>query len=224
MRRVKESLAGIARQVSEMAAESTEVLEGAGQEDSFLGEMSHGFASIRAAMAEYAEARYALSSVADTVAEGVQNMAGFVSTIEEIGTRMQRIALNANIKAIRIGEAGIPLGAVADCIQRLAADSTAQTEIAAEGIRSVTHGSNLLVAELGESGVDLVSDLEQVMATFHTADAETRRRLGQIGGNGRSLSEKLHKLQEPSRPIGCCRKRSTVRARSSSGSRRKRNG
>ena len=193
--RARESLAGIARHVSEMAAESTGVLEGgSGTADSFLGEMQHGFAGIRAAITEYAEARFTLSTVAATVAEGVRDMAGFVGAIDEIGTRMQRIALNANIKAIRIGEPGIALGAVADGIQRLAADSNAQTGAVAEGIGLVTEGSERLAGNLGDTGADLVEALDRIMAAFQEADAETRRWLERIGEQGRAVSRELDGL------------------------------
>jgi hypothetical protein len=193
--RVRESLAGISRNVSGMAAEGTDVLGGeAEKEDSFLAEMEQGLAGIRAALAECAESRHGLSTVAETVADGVQKMAEFVETIEEIGLRMQRIALNANIKAIQIGEQGTALGAVADAIQRLAADSTDQTQVVALGIREVADGSGRLSAELMEFGEDLPRKLEQVIAAFHAADEENRRRLTEIGETGRSFSGELETL------------------------------
>lgn len=192
---VRESLAGISRNVSGMAAEGMDVLGGgAGKEDSFLAEMEQGFAGIRETLAECAESRYALSTVAETVADGVRRMSEFVETIEEIGLRMQRIALNANIKAIRIGEEGAALGAVADAIQRLAADSTDQTQVVALGIREVAEGSGRLSAELMESGGDLPRKLEQVIAAFHAADEENRRRLKEIDETGRSFSVELETL------------------------------
>ena len=192
---VRESLSGISRNVSGMAAESAEVLgSAAGREDSFLAEMEQGFAGIRVALTEYAESRYALSTVAETVADSVRKMSEFVATIEDIGYRMQRIALNANIRAIRIGEQGSALGAVADAIQRLAADSTDQTEVVALGIREVADGSGRLSAELMESGEQLARELEQVIAAFHAADAENRRRLAEIAETGRSFSQELENL------------------------------
>jgi methyl-accepting chemotaxis protein len=195
VRSVRESLAAISRNVAGMAAESTDLLAcGGGKEDSFLAEMESGFAGIRTALEEYAESRYALSKVAETVAAGVRSISEFVETIEEIGIRMQRIALNANIKAIRIGEQGSALGTVADAIQRLAADSTEQTAVVALGIREVANGSGRLSAELMQSGEDLTLELEQVIAVFHTADEENRRRLTKIGATGRAFSQELESL------------------------------
>jgi methyl-accepting chemotaxis protein len=121
-------------------------------------------------------------------------MAGFVEAIEEIGLRMQRIALNANIKAISIGEQGSALGAVADAIQRLAADSTDQTGVVANAIRHVAQASERLSAELMESAEDLIGELERVMDVFHMADNESGRRLRDIGECGRSFSQEMERL------------------------------
>ena len=101
VRAVRESLAGISRNVSGNGAKARGAGQRRGDDGLFLAEMEQGFAGIRAALAEYAESRYALSIVAETVADGVRKMSEFVATIEEIGFRMQRIALNANIKAIQ---------------------------------------------------------------------------------------------------------------------------
>jgi methyl-accepting chemotaxis protein len=192
--RVKECLGGIAGNVLQMAEQTSSVLAG-GQDSTFLSEMEHGFGGIRAALSECADSRYCLSKVAETVAQGVKEMAGFVAAIEEIGFRMQRIALNANIKAIRIGEQGSALGAVANAIQRLAAESTCQTEVVAQGIRAVAIGSNRLSAELMDCGEGLTGELERVIAAFHTADGENRERLQEIGECGRSFSQELETLR-----------------------------
>jgi hypothetical protein len=190
--RVRVGLAGISRQASAMAAESIDVLGGAaGSGDSFLGEMEQGFAGIRNALAAYGESRYALATVAETVALETRNMNGFVETIEEIGIRMQRIAINANVKAIRIGSQGIALGAVADGIQRMAVESTARTAEVAEGIREVAAGSERLSTELTACDADLAAELEDVNGTFHAADTETRTRLAEISGLVRSLAQEL---------------------------------
>ena len=192
--RVRESLAGISRNVSGMAAESTEVLGGGregrlvpGRDGTGLRRYSHGAGGVRGIAVR------ALHGGGDGGARCAE-MSEFVDTIEEIGFRMQRIALNANIKAIRIGEQGSALGAVADAIQRLAADSTDQTQVVARGIREVADGSGRLSAELMESGEELTRELEQVIAAFHAADEENRRRLAEIGETGRSFSQELETL------------------------------
>jgi len=192
--RVRQSLEGIAGHVSGMAEEIARLLAGS-KESSLLGEMGKGFAGIRATLGQYAESRYALAGVAETVAKGVQEMAGFVDTIEEIGLRMQRIALNANVKAVQMGPDGTALGAVADGIQRLAADSSGQTEAVARGIRGVADRSGHLSEELAESSQDLAGELEQTVAVFQAADGECGRRLDEIAGLGRSLAGELETLR-----------------------------
>jgi methyl-accepting chemotaxis protein len=201
VQQARESLAAVARNVLKTAEEAAAVTAGE-QEDTFLGEMEQGFAGIRNALAECAESRYSLSTVADAVAGGVQEMSGYVAAIEEIGIRMQRIALNANIKAIRIGDQGSALGAVADAIQRLAAESTGQTEIVSQGIRAVAEGSDRLSTHLMESGADLTAALEHVITAFHAADDENRERLAAIGSSGKSFSEELDALSAGIRADG----------------------
>jgi len=95
-----------------------------------------------------------------------------------------------------MGGNGIALGAVADGIQRLATDSAAQTEAVAQGIREVADRSGALSAELAASSEDLIGELEQMMAAYHAADAESRQRLVQVDELGRGLARELETLQQ----------------------------
>jgi methyl-accepting chemotaxis protein len=192
---VKDSLMRISRNVLQMAEQTTSLLAGAGgRAGTFLGEMEQEFGGIRAALAECAESRHSLRMIAGTVAEGVREMSVFVAAIEEIGLRMQRIALNANIKAISIGAEGTALGAVADAIQRLAAESTNQTGVVTAGIGEIARGSERLTAGMSEASEDLTSELERVIAVFHEADRDNGLGLAQIGESGRSFSAELDAL------------------------------
>jgi methyl-accepting chemotaxis protein len=191
---VKESLARIASSVRQMSEQASAVMAGGG-DGTFLGEMEQGFAGIRTALAECAESRHSLGMVANAVADEVREMSGFLAAIEEIGIRMQRIALNANVKAILMGEQGCALGAVADAIQRLAAESSSQTEAVWQGIRAVAESSERMRAELLESGADLAAELERVIQAFHRADRDNVGRLAEIGETRRSFSADLDALR-----------------------------
>jgi methyl-accepting chemotaxis protein len=201
--RIRESLGGIARHVSGMEEEISGLMGSAGEgNSSALNEMEQGFAGIRTALGGYAESRFALSTVADTVAEGVREMTGFVDTIEEIGLRMQRVALNANVKAIQIGENGAALGAVADGIQRLAADSTRQTEAASSGIGEVRDQSRNFSAEMAQSSQDFAGEMERTIAIFRSADERSGQLLPEVGTLSRRLANELEKVRNSIRADG----------------------
>ncbi len=193
---VRDNLGAMARHVSGMAEEVGGLLGSAdGCERSLLGEMEHGFAGIRAALDEYAESRYALSTVAETVASGVEEMTGFIDMIDEISVRMQRVALNANIKAIQIGENGLALGAVADGIQRLAADSSGQTDAVGRGIRAVRDRSGSFCAEMQDPTQNFSAEMERIIAVFRAADTQSGCLLPEIDELGRALARELEEVR-----------------------------
>ena len=92
-------------------------------------------------MGEYAESRYALPTVAETVADGVRRMVGFVDTIEEIGLRMQRVALNANHESHSDRRAGVALGSVAVGDSAAGGRFDRQTQVVARASGSVADRS-----------------------------------------------------------------------------------
>ncbi len=66
-----------------------------------------------------------MSTVADTIAD----LSGFVDEIDEIGTEVELIALNASVKAARTGSEGAALGVLAESIQKLSIDAKNQTAL-----------------------------------------------------------------------------------------------
>ena len=61
----------------------------------------------------------------------MRELATIVTTIREIASRVNLLALNAEIEAARAGDAGRGFGVVASEVKRLAADTRAATERAA---------------------------------------------------------------------------------------------
>ena len=121
-------------------------------------------------------------------------MSEFVATIEEIGIRMQRIALNANIKAIRIGEQGSRARSGRGRDSAAGGRFHEQTEVVALGIREVADG--IREAFGGTDGIGRGSD-----AGAGAGDCGVPYgRCGEpaaAGGdarNGRSFSQELENL------------------------------
>ena len=82
-----------------------------------------------------------------------------VNAIRAVEIGIQRIALNATIRASHLGATGDALNVIAEEMQRLAVNSNAQTETAAASLDSMREASSRVSGEIGgERGVDDADD------------------------------------------------------------------
>jgi methyl-accepting chemotaxis protein len=110
-----------------------------------------------------------LSKVADTM----QEVSGFVTDIEEIGTEIDLIALNAQVKAAHTGQEGAALGVLAEAIKRLSVDAISQTELVSQTLQQINQSTGHLFHEateetehLGEQIVAMEEELTAILTSL----------------------------------------------------------
>ncbi|MDD5286249.1 MAG: methyl-accepting chemotaxis protein [Desulfuromonadaceae bacterium] len=139
VRIIVDSLRDVAHKQSVMAAETRNV---AGVADSsgtsFVDVMSHGMTDITAALTSCASADREMSDTMKKVAQTIGEIAAFVTDIEEIGSEIDLIAMNAQVKAAHTGPEGAALGVLAEAIKRLSFETVRQTDSVAETLKNIT--------------------------------------------------------------------------------------
>jgi len=93
------------------------------QDGSFIAEIKQDVVSISTALDEYGKARGQVSAAMKAVAGTLASVSRFISDIDGISLQIERIALNAQIKAAHIGAEGAPLGKLAVAIQELSCET-----------------------------------------------------------------------------------------------------
>ncbi len=99
------------------------------------------------------------SSSIKNVIEIIDELAGFVNEIDGIGSEIELISLNANIKAAHTGREGAALGILAEATQRLSSDSRVQTGSVIEKLIRVKEISNGLYTVNDSREEDILQNL-----------------------------------------------------------------
>ena len=139
---IVDNLREVARKQSVIAQETITVTGATDSNgSSFVDVMSQGMADITAVLTSCAQADRNMSATMKMVAQTIDEIAAFVTDIEAIGSEIDLIALNSQVKAALTGSEGAALGVLAEAIKRLSDEAVRQTDSVAEiltGIHAVT--------------------------------------------------------------------------------------
>lgn len=169
---IKDNLRSVAARESEMARDIRALTGVAGNSgNSFLGEMKKSLSIITGELANSTEEYRKLSATLISIGDTVGEISKFVSDIEEIGTEIELIALNAQIKAAHTGEEGKALGVLAEEIQRLSVDARALTDSVSQTLKMITAATDELLAETGSESALIENEGEEMIREIlHVTD------------------------------------------------------
>jgi methyl-accepting chemotaxis protein len=140
--RIKEALEGVASRLSDMSNEAVRLIRVAGmKETSFLSEMNHSLSLITVSFAENEETDRQLAQAVSSVAGTIEELSAFVSDIEEIGSEIEVIARNAQVKAAHRAKDGGALGVLAGAIKNLSDSAGSQALIMIDTLRGIGHAA-----------------------------------------------------------------------------------
>lgn len=174
-----------------------------GSGETVLSGIELGLRSIASSLEESAGARRKLSEATQSVAVGVEDMGTLVNDIEEIGSEVELIALNARVKAAHTGDDGAALGVLAESIQGLSMDARNQTAKVSDAFRRILSAAGELRAgiassnagEAAESGLGgIVGDLERLLGALHSMGAGVESLLARMDGPARALAGDIDAL------------------------------
>ena len=174
--RLDHDLEAIGSSVGDLAAACQSLMGITGDEEkSFFLQMENYclaiIESVRRCGAESTEIR----AMAAELAEIIVHMRQSVDKIRALEIQIQRIAINANIRAAHIGEAGNALNIIAEAMQRVLLDSTVNTEDAAQALDSMSGAANCIAANSpGESATASELNSHAVLEEMLGAVAELR--------------------------------------------------
>lgn len=157
---IVENLKGVAGYVSDIFNDTMCLLShGDSAGSGSLSSVKDDLLSVLAGLNKNDEISVELSKSIKEVIYIVEDLAKFVSEIEEIGTEIEIIALNARIKAAHTGLNGLALGVLAEEIQKLSIDAKLQTV-------SVTQ----ILNEIGEISKNLKMGVESTSKAAETTE------------------------------------------------------
>jgi methyl-accepting chemotaxis protein len=198
---ILDNLSTLADLVAEMAQETSK-MAGAADEtgQSFLTGVEAGFSLVTSALKTYGEADRELSFAMGSAGGMLGEMLAHTGSIEAIGEKIKLIALNATVKACRIGDEGATLGVLAGAIHQLSVETRQRTENASEALRSITSASESLCAGVNADETDKGGELAFVgealrtqLQTLQDVNQRIVSLLTRTNLDGCSLSEDIRK-------------------------------
>lgn len=194
---IVENLRGVACQQTSMARE-TLALAGVADSggSSFVDDLKQGMSSITSVLVSCAGSDREITTTMRSVASTIQQITGFVEDIEYIGSEIDLIALNSQVKAAHTGREGAALGVLAEAIKRLSDEAVRQTEAVTATLTVIHATTEHLTAEAieDESGTggliaSMEDELSGIIRTLEVMNDDLFGLLSTLGENVRSLTE-----------------------------------
>jgi methyl-accepting chemotaxis protein len=201
---VAHNLDDIAMHVLEMAGESRK-LSGLSEDEknSFFLQMEQGCATILASLSRCADAEAATQVTGGGLGETIGRMHGAIEEIRAIEIQMQRMALNASIRAAHIGASGDALSVLAGSMQQRALESRQRSESLLETLGSMSETATRLSRQGGSASASEDSnpdrcfeELRVAVEDLHSSSERSFAQIGQIIACGARLREDLSATRE----------------------------
>ncbi len=201
VRTILDNLRDVASKQSLMAYETRNV---AGVADSsgtsFVDVMSRGMTDITAALASCASADRDMSETMKKVALTIGEIATFVTDIEAIGSEIDLIALNAQIKAAHTGPEGAALGVLAEAIKRLSDEAVRQTDSVAATLKNINNATEHLSLDaeneeeqLGSRVAGMQEEVSEILRALSGMNTDLFAVLSDLSGCVASLTDDVEK-------------------------------
>lgn len=198
---IQSNLGRIAGQVEQMS-EQTQALAGSfeNEQASYFVDVEHGCSAILGGIRICSQARTRIESAAGALSETIGQVRAIVEDLQGIDIQMQRLSLNAIIRAVHIGDAGSALGVVAGAMQRLAGDSSARSGEAVALIEAMHAGAARLTAGSRQDAAtqqDLfLEQMRVAIETLHSASERSFARIQTVQELGSRLCQDLVTTRE----------------------------
>ncbi|SPF38964.1 hypothetical protein SBA4_2270013 [Candidatus Sulfopaludibacter sp. SbA4] len=190
--RIERDLESIAVRVRAMA-EDVRSLMGMTEDDqsSFFLQMEASFTAILDGLEASTAAQAEMRSTAAGLEETIAGMRQSVEQIRGVEIQIQRIAINATIRAAHLGDAGSALDVIAGEMQRLAFDSNRNTEDVAGALDAMSEAARRASAGSRTEASDPVGEMRAALLELHSSSESSFSRISQIATLGSRLAEDI---------------------------------
>jgi len=174
---LKSGLNEIARNV-QLTQDSLEELTGARNDERILSRIEESIQEVISSMHSFTAQGARIGDVMGSVAQTVKEIGSFLYNIEEIGSEIELIAINASVKAAHTGDKGKALGVLASACQQLSQNARTLTDSVSEVLRKTSHAAEVLdvsaLSFLDSSQIDLlVERLHAMISGIKAIDDQT---------------------------------------------------
>ncbi|MBI2418851.1 MAG: methyl-accepting chemotaxis protein [Ignavibacteriales bacterium] len=144
----------ISKSAGDILETAMKLSEEFGKSGTSFGNIETDLLDILKALMKNSEISWRLLDSTKSVISTIEELTSSIQQIEEIGTEIELIALNARVRAAHTGANGASLGVLAEAIQKLSVDAKKQTEMSTGLLTAIGSISNTLEMELDKFSED----------------------------------------------------------------------
>ncbi|MGD0437579.1 MAG: hypothetical protein ABSB86_14050, partial [Bryobacteraceae bacterium] len=201
--RIERNLESIAERVRTMAEASTALIgSSTGERDSFFLQMEGRFTAILQLVATCDAAEAETQAGLASLQAAIERMRESVQEIRQVEIRIHRIAINATIRAVQIGDAGNALNVLAEVMHRLTRDTnvaTGQVESALDAItdtaRCLSEDSGWTASTESSSTANTSREMGTTISELHASSESSFSRLNQITVLSARLGDEIQSVR-----------------------------
>ncbi|MFO7727058.1 MAG: methyl-accepting chemotaxis protein [Desulfonatronovibrio sp.] len=173
--------------------------KGEDEQQNVLGKIGEKISQVKSSIESFAGQSREIGDIMTTVGGSVSQMSSFVNDIEEVGSEIELIALNASVRAAHTGSEGMALGVVAVAIQQLSGNAREKTGAVTSTLNKISEDAGTL-QELTSKAVDfsgfetLSLKIDKTLEELGSLQTETEEKLGSILNQGSDLAGSIRFL------------------------------
>jgi len=174
VRKVMDELGRIAHHVSAVTGDTMNLVDAAGESgSSFLSELNRSISAVMTSFRSNREMDGELSTAMDSVSQTIGELSNFVNDIEDIGSEIELIALNARVKAAHAAEDGAALGVLAEAIRNLSESARGQSLTLTGSLKGISDVALELNrgADEGEKPEETMANMERLRDSLGASHA-----------------------------------------------------
>lgn len=193
--RIETDLEDFAARVQQMA-DATGALMGisAGDRDSFFLQMEAHFTGILRMLDGCSSTESEMNSTAANLRITIAGMRESVMQIRKIEAGIQRISINATLRATHIGAGGDPLNVIAAAMLRLAGDSNVNTENVASALDQMVEAACCASSGSSDTGT-WMDEIRGAVAELRSSSESSSNRLNEIASLAAQLATDIGSLR-----------------------------
>jgi methyl-accepting chemotaxis protein len=189
------NITGIHHDVQHMAGIEGEM------SSSFFSKLEDSVSSAISSLQETKDATRELSSTMRSLTSAVTDMSRFMYDIEEIGSEIELIAVNALIKSAHTGTEGAPLGIIAEAIRKLSTDARLQKVAVSDELQSIVLAAEGLGQNVCAHTEEQTTETDKMLQDFNLLLQRLERTnntvislLGRIQNEGQTLASDIEEV------------------------------
>ncbi len=200
MRRILDNLETVSGNANLMLDEARQIAEFGDRKDrSFMHEMERSLVSVSStllALSDNVEGNRELSETMAKVDSTANQMTSFTDDMDEIESEIEVIALNASVKAAKIGDSGLALGVVAQMMQKVSVKAHVITATISQFINTIKLAMKILSSRINsdddiKEAENISYDLDETLRFLRKVNDEINDNLMRVSEKGDVLSTSI---------------------------------